>query len=132
MCWLFPLQAAWNKPDNGNPLLPGYTADPSILYDSAWGVFYIYSTTDGVWINYGSDPQVACSSDFVHWKFRPLTLPSFWPSAKLGVPSAMRHPTNGKSACGNVTSRYMFRGRLLAANSALSLFLTFHGLSAKQ
>jgi len=90
------LHAEWDTPDNGNPLLPGYTADPSIMYDSASATFYIYSTTDGVWISYSADPQVAYSTDFIHWKFRPLVLPSFWPKRQLWAPSAMRHPANGR------------------------------------
>lgn len=88
--------SAWNTPDNGNPLLPGYTADPSIMYDSASITFFIYSTSDGVWITYSADPQVAYSQDFINWKFRPLQLPSFWPTTRLWAPSAMKHPTNGK------------------------------------
>jgi hypothetical protein len=88
--------SAWNTPDNGNPLLPGYTADPSIIYDSASSTFFIYSTSDGVWISYSADPQVAYSQDFINWKFRPLQLPSFWPTTRLWAPSAMKHPTNGK------------------------------------
>ena len=92
----FPVIAAWDTPDIGNPLLPGYTADPSIMYDSTTKTFYIYSTSDGVWISYSGDPQVAYSKDFVNWKFRPLELPSFWPKTKLWAPSAIRHPVNGK------------------------------------
>ena len=91
-----PLHAEWDAPDNGNPLLPGYTADPSILYDSASAAFYVYSTSDGLWISYSADPQVAYSTDFVHWKFRAIELPSFWPKRQLWAPSVMRHPTNGK------------------------------------
>ncbi|MBN1760924.1 MAG: family 43 glycosylhydrolase [Chitinispirillaceae bacterium] len=93
---LLPLYAAWDTPDNGNPLLPGYTADPSIIYDSISATFYIYSTSDGVWISYSADPQVAWSKDFINWTFRPLQLPSFWPKTQLWAPSAMRHPINGK------------------------------------
>ena len=90
------VHGAWNTPENGNPIVPGYTADPSIFYDSASSTFYIYSTSDGVWISYSADPQVAYSTDFVNWKFRPITLPSFWPTTRLWAPSAMRHPTNGR------------------------------------
>jgi len=90
------LFAAWDTPDNGNPVLPGYTADPSIIYDSASATFYIYSTSDGVWISYSGEPQVAWSKDFVNWKFKPLELPSFWPKTQLWAPSAMRHPVSGK------------------------------------
>jgi len=88
--------AAWNTPDNGNPVIPGYFADPSIMYDSLTNCFYLYSTTDGVWIDYSADPQVAYSSDFVHWKFKPLTLPKEWPHGSLRTPTAIRHPANGR------------------------------------
>ena len=30
-----------------NPVLPGYHADPEILYSEDTGKYYIYSTTDG-------------------------------------------------------------------------------------
>jgi hypothetical protein len=91
-----PVRAAWNSPEMGNPLIPGYFADPSMLYDSTTNSFYIYSTTDGLWISYSAWPQVWSSSDFINWKCHPITLPSFWPKAGLWAPSAMRHPTNGK------------------------------------
>ena len=75
-----PAFAAWDSPENGNPLLPGYTADPSILFDSSSATFYVYSTSDGVWIPYSAGPQVACSKDFINWEFKPLALPSFRPA----------------------------------------------------
>lgn len=90
------LFGAWNTPENGNPLLPGYCADPTIMYDSTTSTFYIYSTSDGVWISYSADPQVAYSKDFVHWKFKPMALPATWPTTQLWAPSAIKHPTNGK------------------------------------
>jgi hypothetical protein len=92
-----PVHAAWNSPNMGNPIIPGYFADPSmILYDSSTRAFHIYSTTDGLWISFSAWPQVWSSYDFVNWKCRPITLPSFWPKAGLWAPSAMRHPVSGK------------------------------------
>lgn len=96
LCFTGSVYAAWNSPNNGNPVLPGYFADPSIIYDSLTKNFYIYSTTDGLWIDYSSEPQVAYSSDFVHWKFKPLSLPASWPTGSLWAPSVIRHPTNGR------------------------------------
>ena len=96
LCLWCPSYAAWSSPNNGNPILPGYFADPSIFYDSTSKNFYIYSTTDGVWIDYSSEPQVAYSSDFIHWKFQPLSLPPQWPTGSLWAPSVMKHPTNGR------------------------------------
>ena len=102
--------SAWDSPNNGNPVIPGYFADPSIVYDSISKNFYIYSTTDGLWIDYSSEPQVAYSGDCVHWKFKPLSLPAAWPTSSLWAPSVMRHPTNGQYyllyAIGNNTSAW--------------------------
>jgi hypothetical protein len=53
-----PVHTVWNTLKNGNPIVPGYFADPSIFYDSTSKVFYFFSTTDGVWINYSGGPQV--------------------------------------------------------------------------
>jgi arabinoxylan arabinofuranohydrolase len=36
--------AAYNAPQNGNPLLSGYYADPTVIEDN--GTFYIYATSD--------------------------------------------------------------------------------------
>lgn len=51
-------------PGNGNPILPGYFADPNIYYED--GTFYIYSTTDGIGCGEGPS-QVWSSNDFVNW-----------------------------------------------------------------
>jgi hypothetical protein len=87
---------AWNSPSTGNPFLPGYFADPSILYEAATSTFYVFATTDGNWIDYSSDPTVWSSTDFVHWKGHTLTLPSMWPKQPLWAPSVAKHPKNGK------------------------------------
>ncbi|MEO6916534.1 MAG: hypothetical protein ABI151_13645, partial [Chitinophagaceae bacterium] len=34
----------FNSPKTGNPLLPGYFADPTIIEDN--GTYYIYATSD--------------------------------------------------------------------------------------
>ena len=34
----------YNDPKNGNPIIPGYYADPTIIEDN--GTFYIYATSD--------------------------------------------------------------------------------------
>ncbi|MES1179002.1 MAG: family 43 glycosylhydrolase [Myxococcales bacterium] len=90
-----PAGTAWDSPSTGNPFLPGYFADPSIFYDSTSSTFYVFSTTDGVWIDYSADPAVWSSKDFVNWHAQRLSLPSAWPKQPLWAPSVMRHPTNG-------------------------------------
>ncbi len=49
---------------NGNPLLPGYFADPTIR--KFGDTYYIYSTTDGIKLASG-EPTVWISKDFKNW-----------------------------------------------------------------
>lgn len=49
---------------NGNPLVPGYFADPSIR--KFGDTFYLYSTPDGWGVGHGV-PLIWTSKDFVHW-----------------------------------------------------------------
>ena len=86
----------WNSPSTGNPIIPGYFADPSIFYDAGTRTFYIYATTDGSWITYAGQPTVWYSTDFVHWKSQALLLPSIWPTQPLWAPSVIKHPTSGR------------------------------------
>ncbi|KQM65470.1 glycosyl hydrolase [Sphingomonas sp. Leaf17] len=73
----------WTAPGAGNPLLPGYFADPSIVrHDGEW---FIYATIDpwggetlGLWR----------SRDFRHWTFSTLN----WPTK-----SAASSPTSNTS-----------------------------------
>ena len=53
----------WNTPGAGNPLLPGYFADPTIK--KFGDTYYIYATTDGTGNGYGP-AQVWMSKDFVN------------------------------------------------------------------
>ena len=87
---------AWNSPSTGNPIIPGYFADPSVFYDSGTKIFYLYTTTDGSWITYASQPTVWSSTDFVHWKSQAMVLPSIWPTSPLWAPSVIKHPTSGR------------------------------------
>lgn len=48
----------------GNPLLPGYFADPTVK--KFGDTYYIYATTDGIKLASG-EPQVWISKDFVNW-----------------------------------------------------------------
>lgn len=57
-----PMQ--YNSPGAGNPLLPGYFADPTVK--KFGDTYYLYSTTDGIKLASG-EPQVWISKDFVNW-----------------------------------------------------------------
>ena len=89
-----PASDGWDSPHTGNPILPGYYADPSLLeYD---GHYFVYVTMDP----WGSR-TLGCwqSKDFKHWVFRELA----WPtkeactsptskSAMVWAPSVVRAP----------------------------------------
>ena len=56
--------AAWNAPRAGNPLVPGYFADPCLR--KFGDTYYLYATPDG-W-DLGAGPFcIWTSKDFVHW-----------------------------------------------------------------
>jgi arabinoxylan arabinofuranohydrolase len=86
-------QAA-REPGMGNPLLPGYYADPSIVEHE--GKYYLYVTLDP----WGGE-TLGCwdSADFKSWTYRVLN----WPTRK-----ACKSPTSGGSA---VWAPSVVRGR---------------------
>jgi len=67
LCGLFHsgmAQQTQNATGNGNPLLPGYFADPTIR--KFGDTYCIYSTTDGIKLASG-EPTVWISKDFKNW-----------------------------------------------------------------
>ncbi|MNJ92288.1 Xylosidase/arabinosidase [compost metagenome] len=73
------------QPNVGNPLLPGYFADPSIK--KIGDTYYIYATTDGN--GWGAGPsQVWTSTDFKNWTIQPMNWPNthwYWaPDMTMG------------------------------------------------
>lgn len=62
----------YNAPGTGNPLVPGYFADPTVKKFGDY--YYIYATTDGVRLASG-EPQVWISKDFVNWYNQEINLP---------------------------------------------------------
>ncbi|GHE45779.1 family 43 glycosylhydrolase [Sphingobacterium griseoflavum] len=57
----------------GNPILPGYFADPTIK--KIGDTYYMYATTDGNGGGFGPS-QVWASKDFVHWAIQPMNWPN--------------------------------------------------------
>lgn len=51
-----------------NPVIPGYHADPEILYSEQTGRYYIYPTTDGFDNWMGTDFSVFSSADMKDWR----------------------------------------------------------------
>lgn len=69
-------QAAFNTPGAGNPILPGYFADPTVK--KFGDTYYMYATTDGSGAGFGP-AQVWSSKDFVNWTLMPMNWPdSHW------------------------------------------------------
>jgi len=83
---------AWNSPKAGNPVLPGYFADPCCR--KFGDTYYIYVTPDGWGV--GAGPfAIWTSKDFVHWTAHksPSVEPGkFWPDTELKwAPSVVKH-----------------------------------------
>jgi len=69
LCFLFSIPAFGEEQlsagfSAGNPLLPGYFADPTVK--KFGDTYYIYATTDGIKLASG-EPQVWISKDFSNW-----------------------------------------------------------------
>lgn len=69
-------QATWNTPGIGNPIIPGYFADPTIR--KFGDTFYVYATTDGTGNGYGP-AQVWMTKDFVNWRNQVMN----WPTTEV-------------------------------------------------
>lgn len=78
----------------GNPILPGFHADPEILYSNKTGKYYIYSTTDGKPGWGGYKYYVYSSSDLKEWKNEGVVLDAksdqiSWANGNLWAPAAI-------------------------------------------
>lgn len=78
----------------GNPILPGFHADPEILYSNKTGEYYIYSTTDGKPGWGGYKYYVYSSSDLKEWKNEGVVLDAksdqiSWANGNLWAPAAV-------------------------------------------
>ena len=79
-------KAEWNTPSAGNPIIPGYFADPTIR--KFGDTYYLYATTDGTGNGYGP-PQVWISKDFVNW----TNVTMNWPTTEVvWAPDVVQQP----------------------------------------
>ncbi|WP_231491265.1 family 43 glycosylhydrolase [Pedobacter sp. Leaf170] len=78
-------QTSYLAKGNGNPIIPGYFADPTVK--KFGDTYYIYATTDGNGGGFGPS-QVWTSKDFVNWTLQDMNWPTthhYWaPDATLG------------------------------------------------
>lgn len=84
-----------------NPVLPGFTADPEVLYSNKTGRFYIYPTTDGIAGWGGYKFNVYSSADLVNWQKETciLDLKSddvIWSDGNAWAPSIEEKLENGQ------------------------------------
>lgn len=78
-----------DTPGTGNPVIPGYFADPTIK--KFGDTYYMYATTDGSGAGF-RPAQVWTSKDFVNWTLMPMNWPdSHW----IWAPDVIRH-TDGR------------------------------------
>lgn len=78
----------------GNPILPGFHADPEILYSNKTGKYYIYSTTDGKPGWGGYKYYVYSSAGLKEWKNEGVALDAksdqiAWANGNLWAPAAI-------------------------------------------
>ncbi|WP_413669018.1 family 43 glycosylhydrolase [Mucilaginibacter sp. Mucisp86] len=66
-------QESATAPGNGNPIIPGYFADPTVR--KFGDTYYIYATTDGNGGGHGPS-QVWTSKDFVNWTMHDMNWPT--------------------------------------------------------
>ena len=78
---------------NGNPIVPGYFADPSIV--KFGDIYYIYATTDGYSYT-GGPPGAWYSSDLVNWKFQKFNINYVDPTLDYWAPAAIYNAATGK------------------------------------
>ena len=79
----------WNAPNNANPFIPGYFADPTIR--KFGDNYYLYATTDGTGNGYGP-AQVWVSRDFKHWRNFVMN----WPTTEVVWAPDVVKQKNGK------------------------------------
>lgn len=78
-------QKPFNASGTGNPIIPGYFADPTVK--KFGDTYYMYATTDGGGAGFGP-AQVWTSKDFVNWTLMPMNWPdSHW----IWAPDVMKH-----------------------------------------
>ncbi len=80
-----PAQKTFNDVCTGNPIIPGYFADPTVR--KFGDTYYIYATTDGSGAGFGP-AQLWTSKDFANWTLMPMNWPdSHW----IWAPDVIRH-----------------------------------------
>jgi hypothetical protein len=84
----------------GNPVIPAYLADATIIYDQKTEMFYAYGTNDGAGGGNVYPTQMWYSKDCKNWINHPLRLPQSWTdyagTTALWAPSMIYNPSTLK------------------------------------
>lgn len=80
---------SYQQAGNGNPIIPGYFADPTVK--KFGDTYYIYATTDGNGGGLGPS-QVWTSKDFVNWTYQDMN----WPTTHVYWAPDVAHGNDGK------------------------------------
>jgi hypothetical protein len=85
---------------SGNPILPGFHADPEVLYSEQTGKYYIYSTTDGVPGWGGWFFTCYSSKDLANWQDEGIILnlrrDTKWAKGNAWAPCIIEKKVKGK------------------------------------
>lgn len=108
--WSNKEESKYLAPNKNNPVIPGYFADPEILYAEKTGKYYLYPTTDGIvgWKNHNF--KVYSSEDMKTWTCNgvmfDLQKDCSWASQKAWAPCIIERKYTGKS--GKTTYKYFY------------------------
>lgn len=84
---------------SGNPILPGFHADPEVLYSNQTGRYYIYTTTDGTPGWGGWYFTTFSSADLTRWRYEGMTLnlprDTRWASGNAWAPAIIERKEAG-------------------------------------
>lgn len=93
-------EGATFKEWSGNPILPGFHADPEILYSEKTGRYYIYSTTDGIPGWGGWYFTCFSSDDLANWNDEGIMLDvckdTKWANGNAWAPAIIEKNTGGE------------------------------------
>ena len=91
---------ATKKTWSGNPILPGFHADPEVLYSNKTKRYYIYSTTDGHPGWGGWYFTCYSSKDLANWQYEGVTLDVLkdtrWSLGNAWAPAIIEKKVDGK------------------------------------
>ena len=86
------------KEYSGNPILPGFHADPEVLYSNKTGRYYIYTTTDGQPGWGGWYYTCFSSADLVDWRYEGINFDvrnqTSWASGNAWAPAIIEKKVN--------------------------------------